>query len=162
SATTKLCCPCSSRRSPKNWDNAQMALCTKPPLTCEQLVAIWTDLNAKHFNSALPPIPLVWSRRLTSSVGMFVSRTGPRSSWGGSASPKSSQREIRLSLPLLKPLLARTPYGRHELVSTLAHVMIHQWQYDILRRRPNHGTDFLRKMSEMNRDGKLAITIYHS
>ena len=139
-----------------------MALRTNTPLTCEQLVAIWTDLNAKHFNSALLPIPLVWSRRLTSSVGMFVSRTGPRSSWGGSASPKSSQREIRLSLPLLKPLLARTPYGRHELVSTLAHEMIHQWQYDILRRRPNHGTDFLRKMSEMNRDGKLAITIYHS
>src|SRR5262245_18194843 len=139
-----------------------MALRTNPPLTCEQLIAIWTDLNAKHFNCALPPIPLVWSRRLTSSVGMFVSRAGPRSSWGGSASHKSAQREIRLSLPLLKLLLGRTSRGRNELVSTLAHEMIHQWQYDILKRRPNHGPDFLRKMTEMNRDGELAITIYHS
>lgn len=135
---------------------------TNSPLTSQQLIAIWTDLNTRYFHGALPPIPLVWSRRLTSSVGMFVSRAGPRSSWGGKASHKSPQREIRLSLPLLKPLLARTPYGRHELVSTLAHEMIHQWQYDILRRRPNHGADFLRKMSEMNRDGELAITIYHS
>jgi predicted SprT family Zn-dependent metalloprotease len=31
-----------------------------------------------------------------------------------------------------------------------------------LRRRPNHGPDFLRKMTEMNRDGALAITTYHS
>ena len=139
-----------------------MAIRTTPPLTSEQLTALWADLNARYFSGALPPITLVWSRRLTSSVGMFVSRAGPRSSWGGSASQRSAQREIRLSLPLLKPLLARSPYGRNELVSTLAHEMIHQWQYDILKRRPNHGTDFLRKMTEMNRDGELAITIYHS
>ena len=49
-----------------------------------------------------------------------------------------------------------------EIVSTLAHEMIHQWQYDILKRRPNHGASFLLKMTEMNRDGILAITIYHS
>jgi predicted SprT family Zn-dependent metalloprotease len=53
-------------------------------------------------------------------------------------------------------------YGEQEIVSTLAHEMIHQWQYDILKRRPNHGRDFLCKMTEMNRDGTLAITIYHS
>ena len=139
-----------------------MALRTNLPLTSQQLGAMWADLNRRHFNGALPPIDLVWSRRLTSSVGMFVSRAGPRSSWSANPSHKSAQREIRLSLPLLKPLLARTPYGRNELVSTLAHEMIHQWQYDILKRRPNHGPDFLRKMIEMNRDGILAITIYHS
>jgi predicted SprT family Zn-dependent metalloprotease len=139
-----------------------MALRTNPPLTPQQLSTIWSDLNTRYFNGALPPIDLVWSRRLTSSVGMFVSRVGPRSSWAGNASHKSPQREIRLSLPLLKPLLARTPYGRNELISTLAHEMIHQWQYDILKRRPSHGTDFHRKMSEMNRDGALAVTIYHS
>ncbi|HEX2056407.1 MAG TPA: SprT-like domain-containing protein, partial [Nitrospiraceae bacterium] len=44
---------------------------------------------------------------------------------------------------------------------TLAHEMIHQWQYDILKRRPNHGADFRRMMSRMNQDG-LRITIYHS
>jgi predicted SprT family Zn-dependent metalloprotease len=139
-----------------------MALRTKAPLNPQQLTAIWHDLNARHFNGALPPIDLVWSRRLTSSVGMFVSRAGPRSSWAANPFHKSAQREIRLSLPLLKPLLARTEYGRNELVSTLAHEMIHQWQYDILKRRPNHGAEFLRKMTEMNRDGTLAVTIYHS
>jgi predicted SprT family Zn-dependent metalloprotease len=131
-------------------------------MTSQQLIAIWADLNIRYFHGVLPPIDIVWSRRLTSSVGMFVSRAGPRSSWSASGSNKSAQREIRLSVPLLKPLLARTPYGRNELVSTLAHEMIHQWQYDILKRRPNHGLDFLRKMTEMNRGGVLAVTIYHS
>ena len=46
-------------------------------------------------------------------------------------------------------------------MSTLAHEMIHQWQYDILKRRPNHGADFRRMMHRMNQDG-LGITVYHS
>lgn len=40
--------------------------------------------------------------------------------------------------------------------------MIHQWQFDVLKRRPDHGLDFLRKMTEMNRSGLVGITIYHS
>jgi len=139
-----------------------MASRAKAPLSTEQLTAIWSDLNHRYFDGLLPPIALVWSRRLTSSVGMFVSRTGPRSSWRNPFAHKPQPREIRLSLPLLTPLLASTPYGQAELSSTIAHEMIHQWQYDILKRRPNHGPDFLRKMTEMNRDGTLAITIYHS
>ena len=133
-----------------------------PPLNASQLTDIWNDLNIRYFDGALPPIALVWSTRLTASVGMFVSRTGPRSSWRDPATHKTSKREIRLSLPLLTPLLARTPFGNNELVSTLAHEMIHQWQYDVLKRRPNHGPDFLRKMREMNCDGTLAITVYHA
>ena len=139
-----------------------MARCPTPPLAVEQLTAIWSDLNKRHFGGVLPLIDIVWSRRLTSSVGMFVSRAGPRSSWRDVVARRSPPREIRLSLPLLNGLLVRSPYGRNELVSTIAHEMIHQWQYDILKRRPNHGPDFLRKMTEMNRDGALAITIYHS
>jgi len=133
-----------------------------PPLSALQLIDMWHDLNSRYFDGTLPPIALVWSTRLTSSVGMFVSGAGPRSSWGDNATPKSPKREIRLSVPLLTPLLARTPFGTNELVSTVAHEMIHQWQYDILKRRPNHGPDFLRKMQEMNRDGALAITVYHA
>ena len=133
-----------------------------PPVSSSQLTDIWNDLNIRYFDGTLPPITLVWSKRLTSSVGMFVSRTGPRSSWGDGATSKASKREIRLSIPLLTPLLARPPFGENELVSTLAHEMIHQWQYDILKRRPNHGPDFMRKMHDMNRDGTLAITIYHA
>ena len=132
------------------------------PSTSSELLAIWNDLNSRYFDGALPPIALVWSGRLTSSVGMFVSRAGPRSSWAGNAPSKSPKREIRLSVPLLTPLLEESSYGRNELVSTLAHEMIHQWQYDVLKRRPNHGPDFLRKMHEMNHDGTLAVTVYHT
>jgi predicted SprT family Zn-dependent metalloprotease len=132
------------------------------PCSVEQLAAIWSDLNTRYFGGTLPPIDIVWSTRLTASVGLFVTTIGPRMSiqrWGTTA-PR--RREIRLSVPLLARVVAKTPYGQHELTSTLAHEMIHQWQYDILKRRPSHGPDFLRKMTEMNRDGTLAITIYHS
>lgn len=131
-----------------------------PPVSSQQLGDIWSDLNLQYFDAALPSIAIVWSRRLTSSVGMFVSRGGPRPAREPGSRPV--RREIRLSLPLLTPLLHSTPYGENELVSTLAHEMIHQWQFDMLKRRPNHGQDFLRKMTEMNRDGALAVTIYHS
>jgi predicted SprT family Zn-dependent metalloprotease len=132
------------------------------PCSTEELAAIWADLNTRYFKGILSPIDIVWSTRLTASVGLFVTTIGPRMSvqrWGMSA-PR--HREIRLSVPLLAQAFAKTSYGEHELTSTLAHEMIHQWQYDILKRRPNHGPDFLRKMTEMNRDGMLAITTYHS
>lgn len=139
-----------------------MASRPPPPLALKELSALWSDLNARYFDGMLPEIDLVWSRRLTSSVGMFVSRGGPRSPWSGGTADRPPRREIRLSLPLLTSLIGRTAAGHNELVSTLAHEMIHQWQYDILKRRPNHGFDFLRKMTEINRDGRLAITIYHA
>ena len=67
------------------------------------------------------------------------------------------KRLIRLSVPLLQDDSQR---AEQELIGTLAHEMIHQWQFDLLKRRPNHGPDFCRKMEEMNRDG-LGITIRH-
>jgi len=123
---------------------------------------MWGELNSRYFAGLLPSIDLVWSRRLTSSVGMFVSRRGPRQRLSPEGLRPSIKREIRLSLPLLREVVQRSEYWEQEIVNTLAHEMIHQWQYDILKRRPNHGADFLRKMTEMNRDGALAITIYHS
>lgn len=129
-------------------------------LSAEELQLRWLDLNARFFAGLLPPISIVWSRRLTSSVGMFASRGGPRAPRPDGAD--RSHREIRLSLPLLERLAERTPYAEQELLNTLAHEMIHQWQFDVLRRRPNHGLDFLRKMREMNRSGDIAITTYHS
>lgn len=129
-------------------------------LSAEELRARWRGLNAQYFAGLLPPISIVWSRRLTSSVGMFASRGGPRSPQ--LAVTGRSHREIRLSLPLLERLAERTPYAEQELLNTLAHEMIHQWQFDVLKRRPNHGMDFLRKMTEINRSGEIAITTYHS
>jgi len=133
-----------------------------PPVTSQHLTQMWSELNDRYFAGLLPTIDLVWSRRLTSSVGMFVGRRGPRPRLDQDGHRPPTRREIRLSLPLLHQVVHRSEYGEQEIVSTLAHEMIHQWQYDILKRRPNHGTDFLRKMTEMNRDGALAITIYHS
>ena len=112
----------------------------------------WHELNAKYFQGRLLSIQIVWSRRLTASVGMFVSHMGPRVA----GSRKGGERRlIRLSIPLLKG------QPQDELIGTLAHEMIHQWQYDILKRRPNHGAEFHRLMAVMNRDG-LGITIRHS
>ena len=128
----------------------------------EQLQAEWQRLNTCYFDGLLPPIVIVWSRRLTSSVGMFVSRGGPRPRQIDASAPTRTRREIRLSEPLMRSLAERTPYAGQELQNTLAHEMIHQWQFDILKRKPNHGPDFLRKMTEMNRSGLVAITIYHS
>lgn len=120
----------------------------------------WRDLNHRYFAGLLPPIAIVWSRRLTSSVGMFTSRSGPRTPHAASAG--RCRREIRLSLPLLERLAERTAYAEQELLNTLAHEMIHQWQFDVLKRRPTHGMDFLRKMAEINRTGEIAVTTYHS
>ena len=132
------------------------------PCSAEHLPGIWSDLNCRYFDGTLPPIGIVWSTRLTASIGLFVTTVGPRVSIQRRGMNQPRHREIRLSAPLLARALAKTPYGAHEITSTLAHEMIHQWQYDILKRRPNHGPDFLRKMTEMNRDGMLAVTMYHS
>jgi predicted SprT family Zn-dependent metalloprotease len=122
-------------------------------LTSDALQACWREFNARYFHNALSPVPIMWSTRLTSSAGLFITgklRTSLRS-------PQLSyeHRLIRLSIPLLlnEPLA--------ELHSTLAHEMIHQWQYDVRKRRPDHGDDFRRMMSAMNRYG-LSITVRHS
>jgi hypothetical protein len=92
-------------------------------------------------------------------VGLFSSLVGPRSPAPSTEGPR---RHIRLSLPLLGRLAKTTPFAEQEILNTLAHEMIHQWQYDILKRRPGHGWDFLRKMTEMNRSGLVGITLYHA
>lgn len=111
--------------------------------------AHWQELNARHFSHRLPAIDIVWSTRLTASAGLFVSRTGPRHP---DASP--DRRCIKLSAPLLGA------QPEQELLGTLAHEMIHQWQYDILKRRPNHGADFQRKLEAIERDG-LVLSATH-
>src|SRR5512134_2752834 len=102
-------------------------------LSPEELQHRSRTLNARFLAGQLPPITIVWSRRLTASAGMFVSRGGPRSPSG------RGRREIRLSRPLLERLARRTACAEQELLNTLAHEMIHQWQFDVLKRRPDHG-----------------------
>ena len=124
----------------------------------EPLLTLWIDLNRRYFQGALPPIPIEWSRRLTSSAGMFVCRVGPRHTHMQSTIDQTRRRCIKLSSVLLP---AHNLDLDRETMTTLAHEMIHQWQYDVLKRRPNHGQDFRRMMARMNQDG-LGITIYHS
>jgi predicted SprT family Zn-dependent metalloprotease len=94
-------------------------------------------------------------------MGLFYSRLGPRSRVTDGSHVDDDRRIIRLSLPLFRQLSQERRQVEEELIATLAHEMIHQWQYDILKRRPNHGVDFRRMMHRMNEDG-LRITIYHS
>lgn len=125
------------------------------PLAVPRIQDEWNRLNAQYFGGALPAIQILWSSRLTASAGMFVSRVGPRAQAQDIGGTRSGHRLIRLSLPLLSDQPAR------EIVGTLAHEMIHQWQFDVLKRRPNHGRDFHRMMRIMNCDG-LGITISHA
>jgi predicted SprT family Zn-dependent metalloprotease len=94
-------------------------------------------------------------------MGIFYSRSGPRTRDTHAGNPDLERRVIRLSLPLFRQLYQDRRQGDEALTATLAHEMIHQWQYDILKRRPNHGVDFRRMLNQMNQDG-LGITIYHS
>ncbi len=126
------------------------------PTSCSTLLhTSWQHLNAQFFQSTLDPIAIVWSSRLTASVGMFVSRAGPRARVAPGQASSPTRRQIRLSAPLLRDQPER------ELLRTLAHEMIHQWQHDVLKRRPNHGPDFRRMMDTMNRAG-LGITVHHA
>ena len=124
-------------------------------VTADQLQAWWQELNARFFDNCLPPIIIHWSQRLTSSSGMFVSALGPRAIFLDSAQTFLHHRAIRLSIPLLARQAAS------ETLNTLAHEMIHQWQFDLRKRRPNHGRDFRRMMAAMNQHG-LNITVRHA
>jgi predicted SprT family Zn-dependent metalloprotease len=125
------------------------------PLKSEELQRMWGSLNALYFDARLPPIEIQWSTRLTSSVGLFVSETGPRTQHVSLETRHGAGRVIRLSLPLLRaqPL--------EEIRGTLAHEMIHQWQFDVKKCHPSHGREFRRMMKIMNQDG-LGITVYHT
>ena len=109
-----------------------------PPLSLEDLQTLWRSLNALYFDNRLPPIEIQWSTRLTSSVGLFVSRTGPRTLHVLPETCHGSGRVIRLSLPLLR----EQPLA--EIRGTLAHEMIHQWQFDVKKCYPSHGREFRR------------------
>ena len=128
---------------------------TTVPLSVEHLQTIWRELNGSYFQNRLPAIEIQWSNRLTASAGLFRSRTGPRTSWVEPEERHGKGRVIRLSVPLL----SGQPF--EEIRDTLAHEMIHQWQFDVKKWCPSHGREFRRIMALMNADG-LGITIYHT
>ncbi len=115
---------------------------------------MWHSLARRFFDNRLPQITIEWSARLTASAGIFVSRVGPRSLWVSPAYRQGGARVIRLSAPLLRH------QPEEELWRTLAHEMIHQWQFDIRKHRPSHGAEFRGMMHRMNAEG-LGVTIRH-
>ena len=130
------------------------------PGSCQNLVSLshlqvmWQDLAARFFGNRLPAISIEWSSRLTASAGLFVSQVGPRSLWVSSSYRHGDARVIRLSSALLRG------EPEDELQRTLAHEMIHQWEFDIRKRRPSHGPIFREMMDRMNAEG-LGIAIRH-
>ncbi len=124
------------------------------PLSCDQLQDMWKTLDSRYFGGGLPPIRIEWSTRLTASSGLFVSQVGPKNRWVTQAFRHGEARVIRLSAPLLKE------QSQEEIQRTLAHEMIHQWQYDVRKRRPSHGEDFRHMMARMNADG-LRVQVRH-
>jgi len=125
------------------------------PFSTDELQEYWKRLAETYFRHQLPPIRIEWSSRLTGSAGMFVGLAGPRTRCLKPEKKSGTARLIRLSLPLLRD------QPESEIIGTLAHEMIHQWQYDVQKRRPDHGKDFLKIMDRMNQDA-LGITVRHS
>ncbi len=125
------------------------------PLSADALQSIWQVLNDAYFQSRLLPVDIQWSTRLTASVGLFMSHTGPRNARLSSEERHGTGRVIRLSVPLL------SGQSVEEIRNTLAHEMIHQWQFDVKKCWPSHGREFRRIMDMMNADG-LGIAIYHA
>ncbi len=124
------------------------------PLPVGQLQEMWKALADRYFHGKLPPIRIEWSSRLTASTGLFVSQVGPRNRWVSPTFRQGASRVIRLSAPLLQE------ESVEEIRRTLAHEMIHQWEFDIRKRRPSHGDDFRRMMQRMNEDG-LQVRVQH-
>ena len=120
----------------------------------EKVQAMWQSLAHHFFENRLPRITIEWSTRLTASAGLFVSQIGPRSWWASRDYRQGAARVIRLSAPLLRD------QPEEELRRTLAHEMIHQWQFDIRKHRPSHGAEFREMMNRMNAAG-LGVTVRH-
>lgn len=120
----------------------------------------WRSLNQQFFALRLLPIPILWSQRLTSSLGVFVGYRGVSPAIPSGENGRAQRCLIRLSSPLFQNLAATPLLADTALRETMAHEMIHQWQFQVLHETPSHGTTFRRLMHQMNAAG-LAVSVYH-
>ena len=108
--------------------------------------SLYAELNARYFDSCLPPCEIAWSRRLTRTAGNIDVR----------------RRIIHLSIPLLiDAFQSDSLFGREHLVcgvlcdstpiavrEILKHEMIHLWLH--VRDLPSgHTTEFRHKAKEI-------------
>ena len=123
------------------------------------LLRAWRLLNGRFFGGKLAPLDIHWSTRLTASLGVFVYNR-KRTKIATDRELSRPSRCIRLSQPLFNTLCHDPVRAERELQATIAHEMIHQWQCECLRHRPDHGRTFRAMMETMNREG-LQLSIYH-
>lgn len=97
---------------------------------------------------------------MTSSLGVFVGYRGASLSVPPGEKGRVERCLIRLSSPLFQNLSATPLLADTALHETIAHEMIHQWQFQVLHKTPNHGTTFRQLMHQMNAAG-LAVSVYH-
>jgi predicted SprT family Zn-dependent metalloprotease len=99
------------------------------------LLAAFTEINAKFFDDFLDPPLLSWNSRLRSSAGRFV--PGSRKFF----------REAPPGIEIASYLLEETQ-AKDLVYDTLAHEMIHYWLW--VRRQPyGHTPEFYSKMKAM-------------
>ena len=108
----------------------------------EPLEVLWERLNARHFDSSLPPCRIEWSRRLTRAAGNIDVK----------------KRIVKLSIPLLLEAFAegkshtvvglRCDSSQQAVEEILKHEMIHLWLFE--RGLPcGHTPEFRRKAREI-------------
>ena len=118
------------------------------------VLPLFIKLNRQYFQNSLfekgvPRVSLRWSDgRMRTTAGMYRRKTNL---WGMKAS------EIILSKPVLENLPEKA------LMSTLCHEMIHAWIDLVLKVEEGHGTNFHKRMAEINgSQTDFQVTIRHS
>ena len=106
-------------------------------LSVEHLQSIWQELNDSYFRNRLPAIDIQWSTRLTASARPLSEPNGSAHLLGGSGGTAWQRDE---SFACRFPLLSGQSF--EEMRGTLAHEMIHQWQFDVKKYCPSHGGNF--------------------
>jgi predicted SprT family Zn-dependent metalloprotease len=99
------------------------------------LLAVFEEINAAHFDGFLDPPALRWNSRLRSSAGRFVP--------GSRKFPDEAPAVIEVASYLLEEKDARAL-----IADTVGHEMIHYWLW--VRRRPyGHTEEFWDKMNRL-------------
>jgi hypothetical protein len=105
------------------------------------LVGVYDEINARHFDAFLPPIPVVWEPRL-GDVGQLAAETFTLEGMFGHIGDRA--------VILLNPSLARDPAA---LRRTLSHEMVHAWLYVIGDTSTDHGPAFQATLKRLAAEG---------
>ena len=105
------------------------------------LVRMYDEINARHFDAFLPPIPVVWEPRLA-DVGQLAAETFTLEGMFGHIGDRA--------VILLNPAVSRDPAA---LRRTLSHEMVHAWLYMIGDTSTDHGPAFQVTLKRLAAEG---------